>query len=207
MSDLTLNLTQTRPDGNNLRTNGPGLRTGRAQCPSPARKRTAGTQVRCPRRAHQSSRSREARRGPGNPRRPAAAPRPHSADHRRTGRSAQLCGARPRRPGSPRRSLRPRPPRAAAQGRHHQRHPGEHLQPVSTWSAAAFSAAPVSPSATIATCCRSSTRSSPPSAAAWTSRRPWSTPASRTAPASTPLFRRWPSTAPFSPSAASAPRR
>src|ERR1700729_1528293 len=28
MSDLTLNLTQTRPDANNLRTNGPGLRTG-----------------------------------------------------------------------------------------------------------------------------------------------------------------------------------
>jgi len=28
MSDLTLNLTQARPDGNNLRTNGPGLRTG-----------------------------------------------------------------------------------------------------------------------------------------------------------------------------------
>jgi pilus assembly protein CpaF len=28
MSDLTLNLTQTRPDANNLRTNGSGLRTG-----------------------------------------------------------------------------------------------------------------------------------------------------------------------------------
>src|ERR1700728_1339625 len=27
MSDLTLNLTQARPDGNNLRTGGPGLRT------------------------------------------------------------------------------------------------------------------------------------------------------------------------------------
>jgi hypothetical protein len=52
------------------------------------------------------------------------------------------------------------------------------------------------PSATIATCCRSSIASSPASAAVWMSPRPWSMPVCPTAPASTPSFLRWRSTDP-----------
>ncbi len=39
MSDLTLNLTQARPDGNNLRTNGPGLRTATPSGARPLREK------------------------------------------------------------------------------------------------------------------------------------------------------------------------
>jgi len=39
MSDLTLNLTQARPDGNNLRTNGPGLRTPATPAARPLREK------------------------------------------------------------------------------------------------------------------------------------------------------------------------
>jgi hypothetical protein len=63
----------------------------------------------------------------------------------------------------------------------------------------------IPPSATIATCCRSSTASSRAWAAEWMSPRPWSMPACPTAPASTPSFRRWRSTGLPCPSAVSAP--
>src|SRR5579863_5560050 len=39
MSDLTLNLTQARPDGNNLRTNGPGLRVPASPAARPLREK------------------------------------------------------------------------------------------------------------------------------------------------------------------------
>src|ERR1700691_4076973 len=39
MSDLTLNLTQARPDGNNLRTTGPGLRTPATPTARPLREK------------------------------------------------------------------------------------------------------------------------------------------------------------------------
>ena len=90
----------------------------------------------------------------------------------------------------PRRGLRPRAARAAAARPEHQRHPGQHLQ------AGVHRARPAScrrsppRSRTIATCCASSTASCRPSAAAWTTARPWSMRAWPTARVSTPSSRR-----------------
>jgi hypothetical protein len=86
-----------------------------------------------------------------------------------------------------------------AVARRHRRHHGQRRRHGVHRKSRARSRRPASASATTSSCSTSASASSARSAAASTNPRRSATPAWPTAPASTPSFRRWRSTAPHSP--------
>ena len=114
--------------------------------------------------------------GPGGDPAHGRGPRPHRPGDRRRHPRLRAAGALPARPG------------------HHRGH-GQRLRPHLHRARRAGSTRSTARSPTRRTCAAPSTRSSLGSAAASTSPARWSTPACRTAAASTPSSRRWRSTA------------
>ena len=113
--------------------------------------------------------------------------------HRKPAAQPQRAPAAGQR--DPRRDVRLRPARAAAQGRQDRRHHDQRPQEGLHRERRAEFRSRRSCSATTTTCCRSSTGSSRGSAAGSTRRRRWSTPGSPTARGSTRSSRLWLSTA------------